>query len=292
MSYVASNRVTFAFIHKPNHHLEWQSILLASSLRYHFNFDVQIEVFLSGTDLPFITRSSSEAFEKLGVSLRILIDAKDSFEPKYPIGNKILLCSAEFNTDRVIFLDSDMFVVQSFPIATLLQSDISVAPAGAKTWGSDHSWNYLYTNYLVGIPQPNRIKLQDGRMSQAYFNAGLISFNTRIGFGNEWLRIARDVDKDVQVIEKRPWLDQITLPLAIHKVLGTCGSLSILPVRYNYNPDSYRNDDALICHYHGVARIYRNQLNKLASEQLRATNVCRDFYSLVTPVLNRLNSGK
>ena len=278
---------------KPSHRLEWQSILLAASWRYNFGESIELHAFIEESELDVLSRDSVEKLEKLNVDIRT-INNDGLFESRYPHGNKIIVCNQEFSTDRVIFCDSDMYIHKSFELNDLCLGVVSSVPAGRRTWGAkeDESWDYLYKNYL-GLAVPDNIILENNQKSPPYYNAGLISFDNQSNFAKNWFELALLIDRDKKVINKRPWLDQIALPVAIKKTcMETERAFYELDKAYNCTPsfESKGFSTPFIIHYHGDKRIFENKLNHEISKQLRETNVCTNFVSLTKPIHERINS--
>ena len=57
-----------------------------------------------------------------------------------------------------------------------------------------------------------------GRLVHPYFNAGLIAADPTCGLGDAWLEACRRIDAKWGIRLKRPHLDQIALPVAVHKL--------------------------------------------------------------------------
>ena len=169
------------------------------------------------------------------------------------------------------------------PDAIIIQGRISAVRAGALTRGNLGCWAYLYNRYL-GTCLPSKIYLVGGTVSYPYFNAGLVSFDQDTGFGNSWLDLACQIDYDPKVKDKRPWLDQIVLPIAAYKSTyrDSYPGVFALEEKYNYNPDQMKDDESAICvyHYHAMARIYRNKLNGEISSLLSKMGIEKNFYEL------------
>jgi LPS sulfotransferase NodH len=106
-----------------------------------------------------------------------------------------------------------------------------------------------------------------GDFTPSYFNAGFIAVQSEIGFGNTWLDCCRLIDADIEILNKRPWLDQIALSVAVQK-LGL--SYDCLDESYNY-PAHLKPLNArrlpCFCHYHFPEVIRREPLlNALIKE--------------------------
>jgi hypothetical protein len=92
-------------------------------------------------------------------------------------------------------------------------------------WGNGKTWHMIYET--CGMPLPEgRVKLmrQKGdRERLPYFSSGLFSFPEQHrnaqgqSFPEVWMDVAQTIDRNDSIPGKRPYLDQISLPLAIQK---------------------------------------------------------------------------
>lgn len=106
-------------------------------------------------------------------------------------------------------------------------TEVMVVPEGKPTWGREEDrWARAYAFIDQPLPEA-RVKLMRGKRRDylPYYNAGFISFGDGPvegpdgdqPFARRWLDLASEFDRKCPVGGKRPWLDQITLPLAIAK---------------------------------------------------------------------------
>ena len=134
----------------------------------------------------------------------------------------------------------------------------AAAPEGRRTWGGLDRWERAYAHFGLKMPT-ERIRLLRERQAEyvPYFNAGFIAFSEADHptdgkrFPQHWMETALDFDHNCGIANKRPWLDQITLPLTTNR-FGY--AMKILDENHNYSL-SNRGDysitpDAAILHYH------------------------------------------
>jgi hypothetical protein len=109
------------------------------------------------------------------------------------------------------------------------------------TWGGgDDRWDRAYAHF--GLPYPTeRVRLLRGRKKQfvPYFNAGFVAFPDRPEaegqprFADRWVETALDLDHNCRIGGKRPWLDQISLPLTLARFgydnRGAGGDVELFP---------------------------------------------------------------
>lgn len=238
--------------------LERQSWLLATSLaRAHAAGPApDLIAYVSADWLPQVGRITRELYDACGVALRVLPPAPDWRAP-YPHGNKMVAASDERETSRAVFLDTDIVCARSIAEMADLPSDtVAAAPEGVPTWGRDDDrWDRAYAHF--GLPYPTeRIRLLRGRRMKfvPYYNAGFVAFPDRgagARFADRWIETALDLDHNCPLGGKRPWLDQISLPLTLARFgYGT----RVLGESWNYSltrrKDYSATPDAHILHYH------------------------------------------
>jgi hypothetical protein len=235
--------------------LEVQSLLLADSLRRHHPTADIIAYCPSGTDLPDEVATVLRACD---VSLRPLPVPKGLWRGVYPHGNKILSLAQPRETRWSMFLDTDMAVIAAINPEDLPgPMQVSVVPEGIASWGKDLArWEVAYGFFDQPLPE-DRIRLLRGRRLQfvPYFNAGMVAIREEdrvqgLGFGALWRNTASEFDHGAKVGGKRPWLDQITLPLAMRR-FGF--AFNIVDERNNCSISNGRKLEGLapaILHYH------------------------------------------
>lgn len=240
--------------------LQSQAVLLAASLARHHPETRRIAYLPEGSqdDLPEAFRAIMAGF---GVELCRLSPPDDAFKGSYPHGNKILAAAEPRETCWSVFLDTDMVMVRP-----LLEEDlpgpmqVSVVPEGILGWGvKPERWERVYGHFGLPVPE-ERVRMLRGarRYSPPYFNAGLVAF--REGdlvdgkrFGQLWRDTAQEIDWQVSVGAKRPWLDQVSLPVAmarsgfVHRIVDERNNTSIS------NGRKLDGLDPSILHYHRAA---------------------------------------
>jgi hypothetical protein len=141
-------------------------------------------------------------------------------------------------------------------------------PADLATFTTDiETWQRIYAAADAVMPQLRIPTTVSGDFTPPYFNAGFIAVQKEIGFGDAWLDCCKRIDANPEIPSKRPWLDQIALPVAVQKL---CLSYDCLDESYNY-PAHLKPLDLTrlpyFCHYHFPAIIRREPaLNALVKE--------------------------
>ena len=158
--------------------------------------------------------------------------ASNVFGQAYPQGNKIealpLLGDAPF-----LFFDSDTVVTGalsalsldlSYPCASMLREDTWPKPA---LYGPDRPaiWKALYDRFGLDFATSQDTQFAAAHWQRyLYFNAGWFLGDDASAFGEAFLEIARGIRDDPppelasQTLD--PWLDQVALPLAVHRLGG------------------------------------------------------------------------
>ena len=241
--------------------LERQSWLLASSLAAsHEGAEGVSFVAYAGADwLPQVSPVTKAIFDVTGVELRQLPTPPDWAKP-YPHGNKIVAATDDRGSDRSLFLDTDMVVVKDLSDMAELPADtIAAAPEGRPTWGTENDrWARAYQHFDLPMPT-ERVNLLRGKQQEflPYFNAGFVGIPDAVReedgktFAQLWMETALDFDHNCKIAQKRPWLDQISLPLTLAR-FGY--QTEVLGEDYNYSL-SHRGDysktpDVRVLHYH------------------------------------------
>lgn len=237
--------------------LEAQSLLLAASIRRHHPYSMIIGYRPIGTDpAPAAVQSM---FKSVGGLILPLPSSQGLWRGAYPHGNKIIALAQPRDAAVSVFLDTDMVMAAPLdPTDLPAHGEVSVVPEGIQSWGKEEDrWERVYAHF--GLPMPEeRIRLLRGarRRSPPYFNAGFIAQREtdRVDgktFGQLWLDTARKIDHEVGVANKRPWLDQIALPVAMrrfglaHKIIDEAANYSISNGRTLPDPFTPK-----ILHYH------------------------------------------
>ncbi|GAB5447768.1 hypothetical protein [Gymnodinialimonas sp.] len=248
--------------------LEKQSWLLAASVAQAHAGDARVKQYAYATpeNCAEIRDITHAIFEVCDVELRPLADPPKWKSP-YPHGNKIIAACDDRGATHSVFLDTDMACTKSLAeFMDLAPDTCAAAPEGRPTWGGKNArWTRAYAHFGMEVPQ-ERVKLLRGAKLHyvPYFNAGFIAFpeakhEDGRRFGEHWLDTAVDFDRNCSIANKRPWLDQITLPLTM-KRFGY--KVRVLSELHNYSlshrMDYSQTPDATILHYHRMRFLYQS----------------------------------
>jgi hypothetical protein len=230
--------------------LEAKAAILAASLRRHLPADAVLVALVPQpeSDWGRLADHTLRFLESLGVRIA---SVENPIGPGYPIGNKISCVDVDVPADRVVFLDSDIVVLDDLDPGRHFRGEFMAKPADVShTFGGDAShWSRIYA--LCGCPEPSRRVMPTvrGDLMWPYFNAGVIAVPAGSGFGREWADCSRRIDADDSIPSRRPHLDQIALPVAVARA-GL--RFTPLPETLNYPAHLKPLPPRLptVCHYH------------------------------------------
>ena len=205
--------------------LEAQAALLAATLRHHNGTAHRYLGYVPAAHIPNLGPAFVSLMQRCGVELRRLPDGSRPWYKPYPHGNKLLAALDRRGSSHSMFLDSDILCLAPLDLSPPMLADaVTVVPEGRRSWGKDlERWERVYARFGLPLPQ-ERITLSRARTMRfvPYFNAGMALFpEARLPHGRRfaeaWYDTALEIDHDVPVAKKRPWLDQIALPVTLKR---------------------------------------------------------------------------
>lgn len=217
-------RLTIFFIVEPPEY-QVMACYLAASLREQFGDSVALVGYCPAPKLDLVHEQVKVSLRKLGCEVRpFAVDGR--FDPPYPHGNKILATMEPRDTEFSCFMDSDILCLRPNAVENIVaDGKVSLTPAAWMGWGDQDMWGVIYDS--VGLPLPDEriqlMKQKKGAGKVPYFSSGLFSFPEHYrtpggkSFPQVWYDVAQTVDANPDIPQKRPYLDQMTLPLAIQK---------------------------------------------------------------------------
>ncbi len=240
--------------------LELKGLLLAASLRKNANFSAVDMV--AAVPEPDVWGHLSEPAERLIQTLnlrKVIIDSP--FGKEYPIGNKLVAIGVETHAPVTVFIDSDILCLRAIEDSDLVTQNLKAKPADLNTYqGSLAQWERAYAFIEQDLPSEKVLSTVSRELMLPYFNAGLVAVRDGQSFSTAWLDIARKIDACEQIEHKRPWLDQVALPVAA-KALGY--DYEVLSETFNY-PAHLKalnsNDLPALCHYHSPSVVIQEPI--------------------------------
>lgn len=218
-----SSKLSLFFIVEPPAY-QYMACYLAASIRENFDEHPTLIGYCPKHKYSDLDPDVIEVLRRMDVEVRTF-EAKGRFNPAYPHGNKLLATLEPRDSEFSGFMDSDILCIRNNKIENIVQKDaVSLTPAASMLWAPQTIWDQIYGACDMDIPE-ERITLmrQKNRPRIPYFSSGFVTFpeqhRTSQGqsFPEVWMDIAQTVDAQPDINKKRPYLDQMTLPLAIQK---------------------------------------------------------------------------
>lgn len=231
-------KLTVFFIVEPPDYQQ-MACFLAASLREQFGDKVTLIGYCPDVKLDQVSLDVKELLHRMGCELRSFV-VGERFNPSYPHGNKILATLEPRETEFSAFFDSDVLCLRPNSVDNLIKPlHVSLTPAASMIWGKSEDWTIIYAACGMKVPEERiRLMRQKGNRGRVpYFSSGLFTFPEQYrtaegkSFPQIWMEVAQTLDANPDIPGKRPYLDQISLPLAIQKAgLGW----NILPEEQHY----------------------------------------------------------
>ncbi len=214
----------FVYIVEPPDYQVMACTLLAS-IRAHFPPETECIGYCPAEKYPLIHPAVHKAQAMMGAEIRPL-QTEGAWDSPYPHGNKILAALAPRRPRPdgfTAFVDSDVLFLEPNRAENLCRpGHVSCSVAASMRWGDETIWPPIYGAF--GLPVPaERVQLmrQRRRRVPPYFSAGFVIFPDAPGpggtFPEVWYDTARRVDRIDGLDNRRPYLDQMSLPVAIRR---------------------------------------------------------------------------
>jgi len=198
--------------------LEARAVLLAASLRRFLPASLGVDLVAAlptpETRFGCPDEATLRTLDELGVreapvSNRIADD--------YPPGFKFDCLGVPTRAPTTILLDSDNLMLRSPDDDELaaLERDVAAVPA-SLAHASEPEWKRIYARCGLPLPAVDMRLLQSADPSRPYFNTGLVASRQASRLAAAWTEVALRIDGDPQLppAVRRPWLDQLALPVA------------------------------------------------------------------------------
>ena len=216
--------VTLFFIVEPP---QYQNMAchLAASIREQFGARVRLVGYCPEHRIGEVSGDVIEALRRLRCDLRTF-RTEGRFDPPYPHGNKILAALEPRDTAFSGFMDSDILCLRPNRVENIVAAGaVRLTPAASMNWAPQSIWNDIYGVCGMEVPKERMMlaRQKRGKPRLPYFSSGFVTFpedfRTADGkqFPEVWMDIAQTIDAAPDIPKKRPYLDQMSLPLAIRK---------------------------------------------------------------------------
>ncbi|WP_235855936.1 hypothetical protein [Mesobaculum littorinae] len=217
-------RLTFFYIAEPEDYQIMACTLLAS-IREQFGPEVGAVGYCPEHRWDDLHPAVFKAHEMMGGELRPM-RTEGMWDSPYPHGNKIIAALQPRDSEFSAFVDSDVLFLRPNSTAALCRDGhVSCSVAASMVWAGQEIWDEIYGALDMPVPE-ERIHLMRRSADPVvpYFSSGLVVFpetgsrqDGTSRFPDVWYDTARIVDRIETLENRRPYLDQMTLPAAIRR---------------------------------------------------------------------------
>lgn len=213
--------LTFVYIVQPPSY-DYMAALLLASIREHFPPHVRCIGYCPEEDFDQIHPGVVKAHEMLGAEIRPM-KTEGMWDTPYPHGNKIIAAMQPRDSTFSAFVDSDVLFLRPNSIEAIARpGHVSCSVAASMLWGEQSVWDQIYGVFDMPVPE-ERVRLMRRSPGEVvpYFSSGLVIFPERseqgTRFAEVWYETAREIDRKTDLPARRPYLDQMSLPIAIKR---------------------------------------------------------------------------
>lgn len=216
-----SPSLTLFFIVEPPSY-QYLACYLAASIRAHLPPDVQMVGYCPSERQAELDPAAVETLRRMNCPVRFFA-TEGRFDTPYPHGNKILACLEPRDTEFSGFVDSDVLMIRDNRVEALVAAGhVSASAAASLRWADQSLWSRLYGAFGLSLPA-ERIRLMRDKRQEVipYYSSGFVLFperhrtDTGQSFPEIWYETARRIDAMDDLPHRRPYLDQMSLPIAI-----------------------------------------------------------------------------
>ncbi len=253
-----TTRYAFVFVCQAGE-IETKALLLAASLK---------RVLRGQHELIAAVPTPAEIWGELSPDTRAqlhefgvrMVPIENPIDPDYRIGNKLACIDVPTSADKIVFLDSDILCLRDFGDPDCLRVPFAAKPADLRTFAAAaETWAPLYAAVNVELPTLRLPTTVSGEFGLAYFNSGVIFVDNELKFGQAWIDCANAIRGTPTMREQDHWLDQVSLPLALHRLHL---AYTALDERYNFpaHLKPLTEEPPFFCHYHWPRIVQREPL--------------------------------
>lgn len=213
-------KLTFTYIVEPPNYDILACTLLAS-IRCHFSAEeVACIGYVPEQKMIDVHPSVFKAHEMMGAEIRSM-KTDGMWRDSYPHGNKIIAAMQPRESEFSAFVDSDVVFIRPNQVSNLVRdAHVSCSVAASMYWAPNDIWDTIYGAFEMPVPE-ERVYLmrQRKRPKVPYFSSGFVLFPESGGerFPDVWYETARRIDEIETLENRRPYLDQMSLPVAIRR---------------------------------------------------------------------------
>ncbi len=218
-----THSLTLFFIVEPPSY-QYMACYLAASIRQHFPSDVELVGYCPANRMGEVDPAAIETLRRMRCEVRPF-ETEGKFNPAYPHGNKLLACLEPRETDYSGFVDSDVLFIRDNAVENLVQpGHVSASVAASMYWAPQTVWKKIYAGLGMTVPKERVMLMRDKRKPMVpYYSSGFVLFpegkleGLDQTFPEVWMETAQSIDAIEDLDNKRPYLDQMSLPLAIKR---------------------------------------------------------------------------
>jgi hypothetical protein len=204
-------RIAFVCQHGP---IEAKAVLLAASIRAHL--EPQIELIAAHPrNAGDLSVETTQALKHLDAHIRPI---RNPLHADYPIGHKLVALALTAGPGLGIFLDSDILAMRR---PTVWPTALGMVPA-SRNHHDRRVWERAYGNFGLLPPKAKAPPILTGDATAPYFNAGMIAVPGPLvsRLATTWINTALKLDGDhaIPLGSKRPYLDQLSIPIAAARI--------------------------------------------------------------------------
>ncbi len=268
--------LTFAYIVEPPDY-ETMACTLLASIRSFFPDTVAAVGYCPAHRMDDLSPATRKAHEMMGAEIRPMV-TEGMWDEPYPHGNKIIAAMQKRDSEWSAFVDSDvLFLRDNDPANLLRDGHVSCSVAASMLWGEQEVWDTIWGAFGHSVPDERVDLMRRGTNVAPYFSAGLVVFPEDGGpggrFPDVWYETARAVDRIESLENRRPYLDQMSLPVAIRRAAL---DWNILPEEQHYIMGGRLREDPLpedrdiyTVHYRNINNLRRSGLRSVAKATLK-----------------------
>ncbi|WP_340247049.1 hypothetical protein [Sulfitobacter pontiacus] len=218
---MAKPRLTLTYIVEPPSY-DIMACSLLASVREQFSEDVACIGYVPEHRMNDVHPSVFIAHEKMGAELRPM-KTEGMWREPYPHGNKIIAAMQPRESEFSAFVDSDVLFIRPNTIDNIVKSGhVSCSVAASMYWAQKDIWDLIYGAFDMEIPEERVYLMRQSRRPKVpYFSSGFVLFPEAEGpqgrFADVWYETARRIDEIDTLEKRRPYLDQMSLPVAIRR---------------------------------------------------------------------------
>lgn len=213
-------KLTFIYIVEPPNY-EIMACTLLASIRVQFGSDVAAIGYCPEHRMSELHPAVIKAHEMMGAEIRPM-RTEGMWDEPYPHGNKIIASIQPRDSEYSAFVDSDVMFLRPNSPDNLLRADhVSCSLAASMVWAPQTIWDDVYGAFDMPVPEERVNLMRRGKNKVPYYSSGFVIFPEGEGpggrFPDVWYDTARQLDRVEAIPKRRPYLDQISLPVAIKR---------------------------------------------------------------------------